>query len=98
MLLELVMSVNVTGDCACGTDGAGLFVGTAELYDLPVRAGVGEGVEDGCWEKTVTAVSSRKDKNNKIKNFTRPLSSGGKPLFLTCSTPWLLINSTHSSG
>lgn len=42
------MSVNVTGDWACGTDGGGLFAGTAELYDLPVRAGVGEGVGDGC--------------------------------------------------
>src|SRR5829696_5881884 len=80
MLLELVMSVNVTGDCACGTDGADLFAGTAELYDLPVRAGVGEGVEDGCWEKTVTAVSSRKDRNNNIKNLPRSPKRGQAPL------------------
>jgi len=46
MLLELVMSVNVTGDCACGAAGGGVLDGTAELYDLPVRVGVGEGV--GC--------------------------------------------------
>ena len=46
MLLELVMSVKVTGDCACGADGGGVLAGTAELYDLPVRAGVGEGA--GC--------------------------------------------------
>lgn len=45
-LLELVISVNVTGDCACGADGGGGFVGRAEPYDLPVRTGVGEGV--GC--------------------------------------------------
>ena len=45
-LLELVMSVNVTGDCACGAAGGGVLAGTAELYDLPVRVGVGEGV--GC--------------------------------------------------
>lgn len=44
------MSVKVTGDCACGMDGGGLFAGTVELYDLPVRAGVGDaaGVGDGC--------------------------------------------------
>jgi hypothetical protein len=42
-LLELLMSVNATGDGACGADG-GFFAGAAELYDLP--AGVGEGV--GC--------------------------------------------------
>ena len=60
MLLELVMSVNVTGDCACGADGGGLVVGTVELYDLPVRAGVGDG--DGCCEKTAgVVVSSRKN-------------------------------------
>jgi len=40
------MSVNVTGDCDCGADGGGGLLGTAEPYDLPVRAGVGEGV--GC--------------------------------------------------
>ena len=46
-LLEFVMSVKVTGDCACGPAGGGLFAaGTAELYDLPVRAGVGEAA--GC--------------------------------------------------
>jgi hypothetical protein len=40
------MSVNVTGDCDCGADGGGGLLGAAEPYDLPVRAGVGEGV--GC--------------------------------------------------
>jgi len=60
MLLAFVMSVNVTGDCAWGADGGGLSVGIAELYDLPVRAGVGEG--DGCWQKTVVAVSTRKNR------------------------------------
>jgi len=44
-LLELVISVNVTGDCACGADRGGVLAGTAELYDLPVRTGVGEGVD-----------------------------------------------------
>ena len=40
------MSVNVTGDWACGADGGGAFAGTDELYDLPVRAGDGEAA--GC--------------------------------------------------
>jgi hypothetical protein len=57
------MSVNVTGDCACGADGGGLLEGTDELYDLPVRAGEGDGV--GCWHKTLgAAASSRKDKTS----------------------------------
>lgn len=63
MLLRLVMSVNVTGDCACGADGGGLFEGTDVLYDLPVRVGDGDGA--GCWHKTLdAAVSSRKDKTS----------------------------------
>ena len=64
MLLEVVMSVNVTGDCACGTDGGGSFAGPDELYDLPVRAGAGEAA--GCWHKTVgVAVNNRKDKTSR---------------------------------
>ena len=58
------MSVNVTGDCACGTDGGGSFAGPDELYDLPVRAGAGEAA--GCWHKTVgVAVNNRKDKTSR---------------------------------
>jgi hypothetical protein len=66
-LLELVMSVNATGDCACGAGGGGLFAGTVPLYDLPVRAGEGEGagVGDGCWQKTAgIALAITKQKNN----------------------------------
>ena len=58
------MSVNVTGDCACGPDGGGSFAGPDELYDLPVRAGAGEAA--GCWHKTVgVAVNNRKDKTSR---------------------------------
>lgn len=72
MLLALVMSVNVTGDCDCGVDGGGLVAGTVELYDLPVRAGVGEAVGEGCWEHTVgPAASSKRDNNNNIEIFTQ---------------------------
>ena len=64
MLLRLVMSVNVTGDCACGADGGGVFIGPDELYVLPVRAGEGEA--DGCWHKTAgVAVNSRRDKTSR---------------------------------
>ena len=58
------MSVNVTGDCACGPDGGGSFAGPDEPYDLPVRAGAGEAA--GCWHKTVgVAVNNRKDKTSR---------------------------------
>ena len=58
------MSVNVTGDCACGRDGGGSFAGPDEPYDLPVRAGAGEAA--GCWHKTVgVAVNNRKDKTSR---------------------------------
>ena len=46
----MVMSVNVTRDCACGAGGGGFLFGVSELYDLPVRVGVGLG--DGCWATT----------------------------------------------
>ena len=66
MLLRLVISVNVTGDCACGADGGGVFAGPDELYVLPVRAGEGEAV--GCWHKTDGgAVNSSRD-NRSCRN------------------------------
>ncbi len=45
--LKFVTSVKVTGDCAWGEGGGGFFVGTSELYDLPVRCGVAVGVGVG---------------------------------------------------
>src|SRR5215212_6592106 len=64
MLLWFVMSVNVTGDCACGADGGGVFAGADELYVLPVRAG--EGAAVGCWHKTAgVTVNNRRDKTSR---------------------------------
>ena len=44
MPARFVISVNVTGDFACGDGGGGFVVGVSELYDLPVRCGVGVGL------------------------------------------------------
>jgi hypothetical protein len=44
-----VISVNVTGDGACGPGGGGFFGISPTLYERPVR-GVGEG--EGCWAQT----------------------------------------------
>src|SRR5215213_6216642 len=74
MLLWLVMSVKVTGDCACGADGGGVFAGPDELYDLPVRAGDGEAA--GCWHKTAgVAANSRKESTSCRKAELRHIST-----------------------
>ena len=74
MLLELLISVNVTGDGACGADG-GFFAGADELYVLPV----GEGEGTGCWHKTVWfAVNSKNAKTGSCRKADlRLMSLGG---------------------
>ena len=65
--------MKVTGDCACGADGGGVFAGPDELYDLPVRAGDGEAA--GCWQRTAGVAA----KSRKAKTSCRKLNISGVP-------------------
>ena len=60
----VVISVNVTGDGACGPGGGGAFGSSGLLYDRPARCGVGVGV--GCWATTETEL--RRNPRTTIRN------------------------------
>src|SRR5882672_1496960 len=72
MPATLVTSAKVTGDCPCGAGGGGFLAGASELYDFPVRCGVGPGV--GCWPNTIVRLTLRNKRTsatNKRKRIVR---------------------------
>jgi hypothetical protein len=79
-----VISLNLTEDCACGPGDGGAFVGSAVLYDLPVRTGVGVGTgvvlaggscekTEGC-EKKRSKTSRQSDERKLIRAISRGLT------------------------
>lgn len=93
MFDSLVISLKVTGDCACGRGGGGALVGSSLLYDLPVRAGAGVGVGVGCWQKTGGGVRQNNRMNGKTDDLKDVRSAKYSLNFAHVGTPLAEIRS-----